>query len=216
VSIPLEITGIRVESDAGVLLDVPHLTINDAVIEVITGGADSGKTLLAAVLCGRASASQGTMRLHGRELGGGPAARRRAGLAATIADGSRISGCTVGEALRLAGSRRAAEALDRFALLARRQKLRAELLSGGEQQVLQVACAWCAAAPILVLDAPTSGLADETAAAVRQVARDSAFDGASVIWLDQAADAAPAVPTWQLVNGVLSPAAEEGSQTAPA
>ena len=215
-TVALDITELRVESDAGVLLDAPHLALDEGVIAVVTGRTDSGKTLLAAVICGRAQPDQGTVRLHGRELVGGPAARRRAGLAATVADGSRISGCTVGEALRLAGSRRVHDALDRFPLLARRRDLRAELLSGGEQQVLQVAAAWCAAARVLVLDAPTIGLADDAAAAVRQLAIDSAAEGTGVLWLDQTADMAPAIPTWTLISGVLTPATEGGSPSAPA
>lgn len=211
----LEIEGLRVDGDAAVLLAIDTLAVDAGGLVVVTGGTNSGKTLLASVLGGRAEAG-GVVRVCGRELRGGPAARRRQGLAVTIDDGGRLAGCTVREALRLAGAARAEAALDRFALLSRRAGLRAELLSGGEQQLLQVACAWCARPRVLVLDAPTTGLADDVAELVRQVARDAATDGAAVLWLDQSAGSAPAAAAWRLVGGVLSAAQEEESTSAPA
>jgi branched-chain amino acid transport system ATP-binding protein len=203
VTAPLEIVGLRVEGDAGTLLEVDELAVAAGAVTVVTGATDSGKTLLAAVLSGRADATAGKARAAGKPLAGGPAARRRLGLAATVADGGRIAGCTVAEALRLAGSARASEALQRFALLGRRSSVRAELLSGGEQQLLQVACAWCARPLVLVLDAPTTGLADDAAELVREMARNAASDGAGVLWLDQDERSAPHAAEWVLAGGVL-------------
>ncbi len=199
----LEIAGLRVEGDAGTLLEVDELAVAAGVVTVVTGPTDSGKTLLAAVLSGRAQATIGGARAAGRPLAGGPAARRRLGLAATVADGGRIAGCTVAEALRLAGAGRAPAALQRFAMLGRRAAVRAELLSGGEQQLLQVACAWCAKPVVLVLDAPTTGLADDAAELVRDLAREAAADGAAVLWLDQDERCAPHAAGWALAGGVL-------------
>ena len=211
-----EVVGLRVDRDAGVLLDVAELEVDGGTLAVVTGATDSGKSLLAAVLSGRTDATAGFARVNGRQLAGSPAARRRLGLAATIADGARISGCTVSEALRLAGAGRAVAALDRFALLARRSDVRAELLSGGEQQLLQVACAWCAAPRVLILDAPTTGLSDDAGELVRQVARDAAADGAAVLWLDQSDGNAPQPAGWRLVSGVLSAVPAAASTSAPA
>ncbi len=84
------------------------------------------------------------------------------------------------------GRRAASAALERFPLLARSSRRSApSCSSGGEQQLLQVACAWCADPRVLVLDAPTTGLADDVAELVRQLARETAADGAAVLWLDQ-------------------------------
>ncbi len=209
-SAALQVTGLEVERDAGLLLRIDDLVVDDGAVVVVTGPADSGKTLFAAVLSGRAEASAGTMTVGGRRLTGTPAARRRLGLAATVADGNRIGGCTVVEALRLAGAGRAAAALERFPLLAARRDLRAELLSGGEHHVLQVACAWCAAPRVLVLDSPTTGLAADAAGAVRTLAIDAAAGGAAVLWLDQTQAAAPVAARWQLRGGVLSPVTAAG------
>ena len=210
----LEVAGLRVDGDAGVLLDISELAVEAGTLAVITGPTDSGKTLLAAVLSGLARPSAGECRVGGRKLEGAPSARRRLGLAATVGNGGRVAGCTVAEALRLAGAGRARVALDRFPVLARRAQVPAELLSGGEQLLLQVACAWSAAPVALVLDAPTTGLAVDAADLVRAVARDAAADGAAVLWLDQAARDAPCPARWSLRGNVLS--AVPGGESTPA
>jgi branched-chain amino acid transport system ATP-binding protein len=206
----LEIAGLRVEREAGPLLDIGELTLEAGTLAVIVGEADSGKTLLAGVLSGHTAASAGSVRVAGRKLVGSPSARRRLGLAATVADGNRIAGCTVAEALALAGASRAEDALDRLPLLGARRGLRSELLSGGEQHLLQVACAWCSRPRTLVLDAPTTGLAADAASAVHSLAREAAADGAAVVWLDQAAATAPEAASWRLDSGVLSRAPAAG------
>ena len=205
----LEISGLRVVRDAGVLLDIPSLALEQGSLSVIAGPTDSGKTLLASVLCGVAEASTGSASVDGRRLTGSPSMRRRAGLAGTVGNGGRISGCTVGEALHLAGAARADAALDRLPVLEERRRLRAELLSGGEQQLLQVACAWCANPRVLVLDSPTVGLAPDTIEAIRALAGAAAGDGAVVMWLDQDDALAPARAGWLLREGSLSRAPAE-------
>jgi branched-chain amino acid transport system ATP-binding protein len=215
VTAALELVDLRVVSSAGRQLEIDRLVVDSAQLLVVTGGTDSSKTLLASVIAGRVDAT-GAVRVDGHALNGGPAARRRHGLAVTVADGGRIAGCTVHEALRLAGSGRAGAALERFSLLARRAQVRAELLSGGEQQLLQVACAWCANSRVLVLDAPTTGLADDVAQLVRQTARETAAAGAGVLWLDQNAGSAPSGATLVLAGGVLSALPAAASPSDPA
>jgi ABC-type branched-subunit amino acid transport system ATPase component len=64
---------------------------------------------------------------------------------------------------------------------------------------------------VLILDVPTTGLADDVAASVRQLARDAAADGAAVLWLDQDVATAPAEPGWRLDGGSLIPVRAAGS-----
>jgi branched-chain amino acid transport system ATP-binding protein len=214
-SAALEVAGLRLVRDSGVLVDIPSLVLDAGTVTVVTGPTDSGKTMLASVLLGATGATAGTVSVEGRPLAGTPSARRRAGVAGIVGDGARISGCTVAEALALAGARRSAAAMERFAALAQRSGLRAELLSGGEQQMLQVACAWCAAPRVMVLDAPTTGLAEAAAVAVGVLAADAAADGAAVLWLDQVDTAAPRRARWLLAAGELSPAPGAASPAPP-
>ena len=200
----LEVTGLLVEREAGVLLDVPSLVLAEGELAMVTGPTDSGKSLLAATLAGRAAATDGTVALDGVPLRGGPVPRRRRGLAATVADGVRLSGCSVTEALHLAGRPRAAEALERFPLLAARADVDAVFLSGGEHQLLMVACAWAAAPRVLVLDSPTTGLADDVAESVAALAAECADDGGAVLWLDQRDTDSPGVTRYTLSGGRLT------------
>ena len=196
---------LRVVARGRQLLDVHELTVAGGEVGVVLGDAGSGKTVLAAALAG-ALDSSGEVRVDERLLEGPPSLRRRQGLGVALRDGTRIAGCTVAEALALAagGSDRRQAALDRFPALATRRDVLAQLLSGGEQQMLQVACAWCAHPRVLVLDSPTVGLAAEAAAAVAALAREVATQGAAVLWLEQDVRAAPVAATHRLRAGRLA------------
>ncbi|HUC13104.1 MAG TPA: ATP-binding cassette domain-containing protein [Acidimicrobiales bacterium] len=188
------------------LLLVDSLDIEAGELVVVAGDAGTGKTLLSAALCGAQNAS-GSVLLSGKQLSGPPSRRRTAGLAATLRDGTRITGCNVDEALAVAtrDPHRRRRALEHFPALAGRRTLPAQLLSGGEQQMLQIACAWCAGAPVLVLDSPTVGLTADVAAAVAELAQQEAEGGAAVVWLEQDSRAQPTQPVHRLREGRLGP-----------
>ncbi|HEY2702871.1 MAG TPA: ATP-binding cassette domain-containing protein [Candidatus Dormibacteraeota bacterium] len=198
----LEVVGLRAVRDGVLLLEVPGLRIGagDCAVLVAPGGA--GKTVLAAALAGQLP-SAGEVRAGGRVCAGSPSRRRRAGLAAVVQGRPRLAGCSVAEALGLAatGARTAAAALDAQPALAARAALPVARLSGGEHQLLRVACAWLAVPAVLVLDAPTDGLAAELAEAVRALARAEAARGAAVLWLDQPGAELPAPPSLEIAAG---------------
>jgi branched-chain amino acid transport system ATP-binding protein len=77
-------------------------------------------------------------------------------------DRGLLGGLTVKENLRVAGARRAddeAAALERFPELRTKLKLRAELLSGGEQQMLAIVRAVVRTPRLLLVDELSLGLA---------------------------------------------------------
>lgn len=213
-SAQLEVERLRVRVEGRALLQIDELHAYAGALSVIVGDAGSGKTLLAAALSGEVG-SQGQIRVEGRTLAGPPSRRARTGLAASVRDGQRVIGCSVRESLHLAahGGRRAGEALERIPQLGTRADLLAQFLSGGEQQLLLVACAWCAAQPVLVLDSPTVGLAPDAAAIVSALALEEVAAGASVIWMDQDRRAAPGSPVGTLVRGRWSKS-DAASETA--
>jgi len=212
----LLLRALRVDRDGRTLLDVASLHAPPGACTVVTGPGDAGKTLLAAAVTGAVPGARGEVRLGGRLLGGPPSARRRAGLAAATGEPLRLRGVSVAEALALAragrGGRRVSDAFDRFPLLARRRGLHCERLSGGEHQVLRIACAWMGSPAALLLDSPTTGLAAPVAADVVDLARAEARRGVAVLWLDQPAAPAPAGAAFSIESGRLSAAA--GSRTA--
>jgi branched-chain amino acid transport system ATP-binding protein len=203
----LEVEQLHVRIGGRSLLEIDELCVDVGALAVIVGDAGGGKTLLAAALVGDID-SAGQVRVDGRTLAGPPSRRGRAGLAASVRDGQRVTGCTVREALQLAahGGRRAGEALERIPQLGTRAELLAQLLSGGEQQLLQVACAWCTAPRVLVLDSPTVGLAADAAAIVSALAFEEAAAGTSVLWLEQDRREAPKTTIGVLIKGRWSQA----------
>lgn len=206
----LRVRALRVEQDGRTLLDVAALDAPAGAVTVLTGGGDSGKTLLTAALAGSAAA-RGEVKVGGRGVSGPPSSRLRAGLAAVPNTPLRLRGVSVAEVLDLAasraGGRRVSDVFDRFPLLAARRTLRAERLSGGEHQALRIACAWIAAPRALVLDSPTTGLAATLVDTVLELARDEALRGAAVLWLDQPAAPLPAEASLRLIGGRLSASA---------
>jgi branched-chain amino acid transport system ATP-binding protein len=216
----LHLRALRVERDGRLLLDVASLHAPPGHCTVVVGPADAGKTLLAGVAAGSVDGARGTVRLGGRLLSGAPSARQRAGLAAVPSQPLRLRGITVAEALSLARAshrgvaRRVSDAFDRFSLLAARRSLLCERLSGGEHQVLRIACAWVCAPLALVLDSPTTGLAAPIAKSVVELAREEAARGVAVLWLDQPGAPAPAPPALRIDSGRLS-ALEESRTASP-
>jgi len=210
----LRAAGLRVVIGGRVVIDVADLRAEAGELVVVLGGAGSGKTTLARALAGSVPAV-GAVWVDGVVVVGPPSRRRRHGIAAAIRDGTRVVGCSVIEALRLAarGSGRVEETLRRFPQLDARRDVAAHALSGGEQQLLQVAAAWSSAPKVLVLDSPTVGLAADAAASVVACARDEAARGSAVIWLEQDRRAAPAEHRATLSSGSLS---ERAVSSAPA
>ncbi|HEX3606233.1 MAG TPA: ATP-binding cassette domain-containing protein [Candidatus Dormibacteraeota bacterium] len=207
----LEVTGLRAPRD-GVLLEVPRLHVARGECAVLAAPGGTGKTLLAAALAGHLAAA-GEVRCAGRPCAGSPSRRRRAGLAAVVQGRPRLDGCSVAEALGLAatGSRTAAAAIDLLPALGALAARPARTLSGGEHQLLRIACAWLAVAGALVLDTPTDGLAEPLAAAVRDLARAEAGRGAAVLWLDQPGAVLPAPPSLEIVGAEVRALAGPGT-----
>lgn len=202
----LAVSQLRVTYGSRTVVDVEELGLEAGEVVTVVGDAGGGKSTLAAAIAGAVPA-RGAVRVDGRLLSGAPSQRVRHGLAAALRDASRLGGCTVLEVLRLAdrGSGRHREALARLPQLGGRRAVPAQLLSGGEQQLLRVAAAWCTAPKALVLDSPTVGLAADAAAAVSALARDQAEQGAAVLWLEQDERVAPSPPRFRLAGGRLTP-----------
>jgi len=210
----LEVTKLRAAYGGRTAVDVAELSVAGGELLVVVGGAGSGKSTFAAALAG-AMPARGEVRVDGKLVTGTPSQRRTQGIAVALRDGGRLSGCTVLEALHLAarGTSRANEALEHFRQLGTRGDVLVQLLSGGEQQLLRVATAWCATPRVLVLDAPTVGLAQEAAHTVAELARGEAARGAAVLWLEQDVRAAPAPPALTIERGSVAPVSPAKGQS---
>jgi ABC-type branched-subunit amino acid transport system ATPase component len=131
-------------------------------ITVLLGAGGAGKSTFCGTVAGAVPTSGGTVRFAGEDVTTRPA-HRRARMGLSVAPESRgiFPGLSVVENLAVALPGRADQerALERFPALARRHRVEAGYLSGGEQQMLALAPLVVDPPTLLVVDEPGLGLA---------------------------------------------------------
>ena len=161
-------------------------------LSVLMGPSGCGKSSLLSVLALQERPSGGDLWVRGEDVTsvrGGRLRRLRASTLAWVAQRpthSLVPHLTADEQLSEVARRRGAGRQDREHLLdalglAHRRRVRADLLSGGEQQRLAVAAALVGGTPIVVADEPTAELDDASADAVRVVLRAHVDAGGCVV-----------------------------------
>ena len=159
-----------VEALNGVTISVPR-----GEVTAVIGANGAGKSTLMRTLAGLVTPAAGQATLDGVIITRkAPEDIVRMGVALVPEGRSTIPELTVEENLRLGGLWRAkadrrtaqSEVFDLFPVLAERQRMRADTLSGGERQQLAIGRALMSNPKCLLLDEPSLGLADETNIAV--------------------------------------------------
>jgi len=170
----------------GIDLDVAS---GEAVALVGRNGA--GKTTTIASIAGFLRPRSGSVRVHGSDLTGAPPHRiARAGVA-LVPQGRRIFGdLSVGENLAVAarparGGWDEAKVLGLFPSLARRNDVRGDQLSGGEQQMLAIARALMRNPSVLLLDEPSEGLAPKLVEQVGEILTTLRATGLALLLVEQ-------------------------------
>lgn len=162
----LEVEQLRAWHGVAEVVRGVSFTVADGTAIAVVGPNGAGKTTLARALAGLHRSREGRVALGGRDLSRVAATEvSRAGLG-LVPQGRRLfPSLTVAEHFALASRRASAGAISAHDLLSifpnleRREKVRAKLLSGGEQQMLAIARAVLPGPKLLVLDEPTEGLA---------------------------------------------------------
>jgi tungstate transport system ATP-binding protein len=183
--LPVSATGLVIERAGRRLVDVPEITVSGRALTVILGPNGAGKSLLLRSLCNLVQPDRG------RVLWGGARPARalamRVGLVFQTPKLLRRSAlANIVYALRLAGvawrerKARGLAALDQAGLgdLAHAP---ARLLSGGEQQRLQVVRALSVAPEVLFLDEPTASADPASTAAIEDLVRRAAGNGTKIV-----------------------------------
>lgn len=144
------------------------LEIEPGEIVTLIGANGAGKTALMKTICGLISSSAGVMEFAGKRLNLlPPAARVKLGLVLVPEGRSILKRMTVYENLLMGGYVRPDQAtlridvenvFTRFPILAERKNLLANVLSGGEQQMLAIGRALLSRPRLLMLDEPSLGL----------------------------------------------------------
>jgi len=158
----------EVKASYGAVRAVRGVSFELAAGEVlaILGPNGAGKSTLANVVAGLHKASDGAIRLSGRDLTRAKVAVvARSGMT-LVPQGRRVFGsCTVAEHVALSqlharpGAVALEQLLELFPKLQERWGVRARQLSGGEQQMLAIARAALLGPDVLVMDEPIEGLA---------------------------------------------------------
>lgn len=174
------------------------LTVPLGEITVLLGANGAGKTTLLDGIMGLAPVAAGAIRLRGRRIDGMPVYRRATqGLAYVEQGRSVFAGLTVAQNLAVVDRSRAAleAAFALFPQLAGKRDVRADRLSGGEQQMLVVARALATRPTILLIDELSLGLAPTVVRTLLDVLARLAEEGMGVLLVEQFAEAALRVGT---------------------
>ena len=195
----LEVSGLSVGyGDEPVVREV-DLAIADGSITTVIGANGAGKTTLLRGLYGMIRRFAGTIRFAGREIQTlDPVERLACGLSFVPQGRCNFQRMSVRENLELGAytlSKPAVRpAIDRvvaaFPLLREKWSVLAGNMSGGEQQILEMAIALLLRPKAVLLDEPSLGLSPKMLAQVFATVRQISVDGITVVMVEQNARAA--------------------------
>ena len=159
----LEISELSAGYDSVPVVRGLSMSVRTGEVVALLGANGAGKTTTLRAISGLAKVVSGSVRLDGRDLAGvSPSARAQAGIAHVPEGRGIFFGLTVGEHFGIGVRPSAAdidEVLEYFPALRDLEDRRAGLLSGGEQQMLAIACALIHKPKLLLLDELSLGLA---------------------------------------------------------
>jgi branched-chain amino acid transport system ATP-binding protein len=173
------------------------LTVEEGKVVTLIGSNGAGKSTTLRAISGLTPASSGTIRFAGEEI---TRARTEAIIGRGVAmapEGRHVfPRMTVRENLDLGAHRRRgdgiAEDLERvyslFPRLAERQRQKAGMMSGGEQQMLAIGRALMARPKLLMLDEPSMGLAPILVERIYETIAEINRDGVTILLVEQNAN----------------------------
>jgi branched-chain amino acid transport system ATP-binding protein len=163
-------------------------------ITAVVGPNGAGKSTLLRAIFGRAHVSGGSVRFQGRSIANAPPGTiRRLGISYVAQGRCNFPRMTVRENLEMGAFIRRdpgvaadlAAVLDRFPVLREKATARAGDLSGGQQQLLEMAMGALSRPALLLLDEPSMGLAPTTLAAVFDAIRALHAGGTAILLVEQ-------------------------------
>jgi len=173
----------------------------DEIVSII-GANGAGKSTLLRTVFGMVKPTRGSIRLAGEEIGGeNPVSVLRRGCSYVPQGRCNFPAMTVEENLEMgaytrtdAGVRRDIEALmERFPALGAKRRTPAGALSGGQQQILEIAIALLLHPRLLLIDEPSLGLDPRMVEAVFSAIVAINREGTAVLMVEQNAKQALAI-----------------------
>jgi branched-chain amino acid transport system ATP-binding protein/neutral amino acid transport system ATP-binding protein len=188
----LTVAALHAGYGAGDILKGIDMTLPAGRILTVIGPNGSGKSTLIKTLAGLLPARQGEIRLAGERLNNLSAPRRvRSGLAYVPQEYNVFRNLTVLENLKIArefmggGTSLGDEVTTLFPELSMRHKALAGNLSGGQRQMLALACALTVRPSVLMLDEPSAGLSPKYMGEIFDTVKKVNAMGVSVLMVEQ-------------------------------
>ncbi|AHH19842.1 putative ABC transporter, ATP-binding protein [Nocardia nova SH22a] len=162
-----------------------NLHVGAGEIVALLGPNGAGKTTTLDTICGVLPKLGGAVELFGKKA---TSARATSATLAYVPESRalfRELGVEANIRLRCRSKSKTRQVLQRFSRLEELRDRQAGLLSGGEQQLLAVACALAREPEVLLIDEMTMGLAPEVVRQVAALVRDIAHSGVAVLFVEQ-------------------------------
>lgn len=194
----LSLTDVAVTRGAGPVIQGVSLAVEPGRITAVIGPNGAGKTSLLESISGIVRASAGRIAVDGSDIARWSRVRRARHGVAHIEQGRAVfPSLTVRENLELAAPRAGGldEILDHFPELEKRLSARAELLSGGEQQMVVLGRAFATRPRVLLIDEMSLGLAPVVFLRLLPIVESIAASGVGVLLVEQFAHLALGVAT---------------------
>jgi branched-chain amino acid transport system ATP-binding protein len=173
------------------------LTVEEGKVVTLIGSNGAGKSTTLRAISGLTPASSGTIRFGGEEITRAPTETIIARGVAMAPEGRHVfPRMTVRENLDLGAHRRrsdgVAQDLERvyalFPRLKERERQKAGMMSGGEQQMLAIGRALMARPKLLMLDEPSMGLAPILVERIYETIAEINRDGVTILLVEQNAN----------------------------
>ncbi len=178
------------------------LDVQRGEILALLGTNGAGKSTVLRAICGTALASNGAIAFEGEDITFmPPAVHAERGIVCVPGGKSTIPGLSVDEHLKLAiwglpsemakeAEGRLDEVLDMFPVLRERLSTKAGEMSGGEQQMLAIACALLLRPQLLLIDELSLGLAPVIVEQLLDIVRRIHESGTTVVLVEQSINVA--------------------------
>jgi urea ABC transporter ATP-binding protein UrtE len=191
----LELDGLRAGYQGSTIVRGISLALGVNEILAVVGRNGVGKTTLIKAIMGLLPATDGIIRLAGKDVTRLDAMQRaRSGMGYVPQGRGIFTRLTVAENIKMGslvggtGKSNAEIIYEWFPILKKRQKQRAGTLSGGEQQMLAIGRVLAGQPTILILDEPSEGVQPSIVDQIAEVIRDRNRDGLPVIIVEQNID----------------------------